>query len=74
MALGRVSWVGMTDSPFASAWALDMVSIAAEVADSVLGIDMGSTKPAAEGEVRNCRGHSAQAFHSGKVLLVAPVA
>lgn len=34
---------------------------------------MGSTGPDAEGEVRAYRGRSAQAFHSGKVLLVAPV-
>jgi hypothetical protein len=51
-----------------------MVAIAAVVADSVWGIDMGSRNPAVEGEVSACRGDYAQAFHSGKVLLVAPVA
>ncbi len=49
------------------------MAIAAEVADSVWDIDMGSKEPAAEGEARACRGHSAQAFHAGKVLRVAPV-
>lgn len=64
----------MADSPFASARALDMVPIAAVVADSGLGIGMGSTEPAGEGEEWARRGHSAQIFHLGKVLLVAPVA
>lgn len=35
---------------------------------------MGSRDPAAEDEVSACRGYCAQAFYSGRVLLVAPVA
>lgn len=72
-AMRKVSLEDMVDILSALALALDMEPSAAEDADSVSGIDMGNKAPAGEGGARMGKGHSVQAFHSGKELLVAPV-